>query len=313
MTRWSGVAAALVLVLSGAASAAEPPRVVASLPPLQGLAAAVLDGIAEPEVLVRGGGSEHAYAVRPSAARALGAADLVLWVGPGLETFLEKPLATLARPEAVLAVAELPGVTLLPRRAGEAWGAGHGEGEEQEDHEHEREHSATDLHLWLDPDNAIAITAAIADRLSAIDPARAERYRQNAVGAIARIGALDRALAEELAPVRAVPFLVFHDAYQYFERRYGLMAVGAVAIQPERPPGARHLAELRRRLAATEARCIFAEPQFRPDLVETLREGTDLRAGTLDPLGADLPVGPGQYEALMRGLAASLTACLSTS
>ncbi len=313
MTRWSWAQAALFLVLSSGAAAGEPPLVVASLPPLQGLAAAVLDGIAEPEVLVRGGGSEHAYAVRPSDARALGAANLVLWVGPGLETFLEKPLATLARPEAVLAVSKLPGVTLLPRRAGEAWGAEHGEGEGEEDPEREPEHGAIDLHLWLDSDNAIAITAAIADRLAALDPARAERYRRNAAGAIARIRALDRALAEELAPVRGVPFLVFHDAYQYFERRYGLMAVGAVAVQPERPPGARHLAELRRRLAATQARCIFAEPQFRPDLVETLREGTDLRAGTLDPLGADLPEGPNQYEALMRGLAASLAACLSES
>lgn len=292
-----------LLLLSSAASTAEPPRVVASLPPLHGLAAAVLDGIAEPELLVRSGGSEHAYAVKPSDARALGSADLVIWIGPGLESFLAKPMATLARPGAVLTIAELPGITLLPRRAGEGWGD---HGREEAD-----EHGPLDLHLWLDPENAIAMLAAIADRLAAIDPARAAGYRSNAELAAARIRRIDAELAENLASVRGLPFLVFHDAYQYFERRYGLSAAGAVAVDPERPPGARHLAELRAHARESGARCIFAEPQFRPDLVETLREGTDLRAGVLDPLGADLPVGPGHYEALMRELGDGLRQCLA--
>ena len=294
------------LAMAGAVAAAEPPRVVASLPPLHGLAAAVLDGIAEPELLVRSGGSEHAYSVKPSDARKLGSADLVLWVGPGLERFLAKPIATLAQPEAVLTVANLPGLTLLPRRSGEGWGQ-HEEGEQGAGHAH----AAVDFHLWLDPGNAIVIVSALADRLSAIDPTRAERYRENAKTAAARIRRTEEALQRTLAPVRDVPFLVFHDAYQYLERRYGLTAVGAVALDPERPPGVRHLAELRRRISETEARCIFAEPQFKPDLVETLRQGTSLAAGTLDPLGADLPPGPGHYEALMRDLAASLHDCLS--
>lgn len=315
----SWAVAALFVLASSAAPAAEPPRVVTSLLPLQSLAASVLNGIALPEVLVRDGGSEHAYAMKPSDARALHGADLVIWVGHELEMFLEKPLATLPRPETVLAVAELPGVMLLPTRRGEGWGPEHehsaqeAEHEAEAEHEHEHQHGANDMHLWLDPENAIAIVAAIAERLSRIDPARSERYRQNAEGTIARIRALDSALMEELAPVRDVPFIVFHDAYQYFERRYGLTAVGAVAIDPERPPGARHVAELRRHLAERRARCIFAEPQFSPDLVATLREGTSLQAGTLDPLGSGFPAGPGQYEALMHGLAASLRACLGTS
>jgi zinc transport system substrate-binding protein len=298
-------AALAMLLLAGQASAAEAPRVVASLPPLHGLAAAVTEGIAEPQLLVRSGGSEHAYVLRPSDARALSAAGLVLWVGPGLESFLIKPFATLASPGAVLTVAELPGLALLPRRTGAGWG-GHEE-EEGEGHKH----GAVDLHLWLDPDNAIAILGAIAERLGDIDPGRAAQYHENAERAAARIAALDRELDELLAGVRGVPFLVFHDGYQYFERRYGLTAVGAVAIDPERPPGARHLAELRAHLRASGAACIFAEPQFKPDLVETLREGTHLRAGTLDPLGADLPLGHGHYDALMRTLAESLRGCLS--
>ena len=170
------------LMLAGAALAAEPPRVVASLPPLQGLAASVLDGIAQPELLVRSGGSEHGYAVKPSDARALASADLVIWIGPGLEAFLAKPIATLVRPGAVMTVAELPGLALLSRRMGEGWAAGH-------DHEDgaEAEHGAPDLHLWLDPRNAMLIVSAIADRLSALDPARAQRYRENEKAARARI------------------------------------------------------------------------------------------------------------------------------
>ena len=293
----------LILMPAGCASAAEPPRVVASLPPLQGLAAAVLDGIAAPEVLVRAGGSEHAYAVRPSDARMISGADLVLWVGPGLETFLEKPIQTLARPGAEFALSKVPGLSLLPRRTGAAWGGAHEEGEGAA--------GSTDLHLWLDPQNALVILAALAERLSAIDPARAGLYRANAQGAARRIRSLDAELAAQLAPLRGVPFLVFHDAYRYFERRYGLMAVGAVAIHPEHPPGARHIADLRRSIAESGARCIFAEPQFKPDLVDTLREGTGLAGGVLDPLGADLPPGAGHYEALMRMLAANLRHCLS--
>lgn len=296
----------LMLSLGGMASAAEPPRVVASLPPLHGLAAAVLDGIAEPELLVRSGGSEHGYAVKPSDARALAAADLVIWVGPGLESFLAKPIATLAPPEAVLTVSELPGLTLLPRRTGEGWG-----GHEEEEGAQAHEHGPADLHLWLDPENAIAILEAIAERLAAIDPERAEHYRANATEAADAIGALDRALALRLEQVRSVPFLVFHDAYQYLERRYGLRAVGAVAVDPERPPGPRHLAELREHARQTGARCIFAEPQFQPDLVERLRAGTDLRAGLLDPLGAELRLGPGHYASLMEALGESLRTCLS--
>ena len=306
MTQMARLLAMLsLLLLSGAASAAEPPRVVASLPPLHGLAASVMDGIAEPQLLVRSGGSEHAYVLRPSDASALSAADLVLWVGPGLESFLAKPIATLARPDAVLTIAELPGIALLPRRTGEGWG-GH-EAEEGEGHEH----GPMDLHLWLDPENAIAILGAIAERLGDIDPARAAQYRENAEQEAARIAALDGELRDLLEPVRGVPFLVFHDAYHYLERRYGLRAVGAVALDPERPPGARHLAELRAHARESGARCIFAEPQFKPDLVETLREGTGLRAGTLDPLGAGLELGPDHYDTLMRSRAEQLAGCLT--
>ena len=154
------------------------------------------------------------------------------------------------------------------------------------------------------------VRAAVA-ALARADPENAPGYRRNGASTIEQIEALDRELGRVLAPVRERPYVVFHDAYQYFEKRYRLSAAGAVAVSPERPPGARRLAEIRASIAALDAICVFTEPQFRPALVETLIAGSTARSATLDPLGAALPAGPEAYFALMRGLAGSLVGCLS--
>ena len=167
-----------------------------------------------------------------------------------------------------------------------------------------------DLHLWLDPYNAIAIVRATATALAKADPQNAASYRRNGAELIEDLEALDREIAETLAPIRGRPYLVFHDAYQYFERHYRLSAAGAVAANPERSPGARRLSEIRSKITALGAVCVFTEPQFRPAVVETLIAGSNARTAVLDPLGADLPAGSEAYFAIMRGLAASLRDCL---
>ena len=298
------IVAAAALLLAAPTVAAEPPRVVASIKPLQGLAAAVMVGIAEPKLLVEGAASPHAYTLKPSAARALGAADLILWIGGGYETFLQKPLASLAQSDAVITAAELPGIALLPLRLGADWADQEHAGEEPSGS------ASYDGHLWLSPDNAAVIVSALAEALAARDPERAARYRANAKAALAQIAKLDAELAASLEPLQGRRFLVFHDAYQYLERRYGLTPVGAVAVHPEQPPGARHVAELSRRVREGEVRCLFSEPQFAPDLLRTIAAGTRVRLGVLDPLGAGLPAGPAHYPTLMRGLARSLGSCL---
>jgi zinc transport system substrate-binding protein len=151
----------------------------------------------------------------------------------------------------------------------------------------------------------------MAETLSEADPGNAAIYQANAKRLAARITALDRALAAELAPIRDVPYVVFHDAYHYFEKHYGLSAAGSITISPEQPPGARRLSEIRDKIARLQVRCVFAEPQFEPTLVETVREGTAARTGVLDPLGAALPSGPDLYFEVMRGLARSLRGCLA--
>jgi zinc transport system substrate-binding protein len=343
---------AAALALPAAAPAA--PRVVASIEPVHALVAGVMEGVAEPRLLVEGGQSPHTYSLAPSEAAALEEADLVVWVGPVLEAFLERPLASIAREDAVLRLAGLDGLDLLPAREGGAWEAhdhahghggdhghgghaeaghdGHEDGHETHDraqHDHEgRDHgehghddhahgdhamdaARIDPHLWLDPDNARAMVAAVAGRLAAIDPANAGAYRANAGALDARIAEADAALAERLAPVADVPYVVFHDAYQYFERHYGLAAVGSVTIGPERRPGARRLTEIRERIVSLDAACVFREPQFAPDLVETVVEDTGARVGTLDPLGSDVGPVPEAYPRLLRALADDLLACLA--
>ncbi len=315
-----GLALVLVLALAllavavlarAPAAAAEIPRVVVSILPVHSLVAAVMEGLGAPHLLIRGGASPHDANLRPSDARALSAADLVIWVGPGLETFLEKPLAALAGEARAIMLTEAPGMRRLRRRAGGAFEP-HGAEPSVAERGHEAEdgREAVNPHLWLDPENAARIVRISAQALSALDPANAAAYGANAARLEARLDGLDRALRARLAPVAPVPYVVFHDATAYLEARYGLRAMGAVTVNPALPPGARRLAALRRRMIETGAACLFAEPRFRPALVAAVIEGTGARAGTLDPLGADIAPGPEAYFALMRALADDLLACL---
>ncbi len=305
-----------LLALAGtlAAAPAAALDVVATVKPIHALAADVMAGVGTPSLLMGGTASPHTYALRPSDARRLQAADLVIWVGPALETPLAKPLATLARPEAVLTLTRADGVRVLETREGGPWeehapGHAHSHGKPGSKDKPSAEES--DGHIWLDPQNARAIVAAIASALAARDPANAERYRANAARAGDRLMALDAELAVRLAAVRGRPFLVFHDAYQYLEARYDLNAVGAITVSPERKPGARRIQALRQRVVQSRATCVFREPQFDPTLVATVTEGTKVRTAVLDPLGAALPEGPDLYPALMRGMADALLGCLA--
>ena len=305
-----------VMVARPQVAAAETPRVVVSILPVHSLVAAVMEGLGAPHLLIRGGASPHDASLRPSDARALSAADLVIWVGPGLETFLEKSLAALAGAARVIALTEASGLRRLGLRPGGAFEPYGAEPSVAEPGGAEpgvaagAGHEAVNPHLWLDPENAARIVRIAAQALSELDPANAAAYGANAARLEARLDDLDAALRDRLAPVAHVPYVVFHDATAYLEARYGLRAMGAVTVNPAIPPGARRLAALRRRMVETGAACLFAEPRFRPALVAAVIEGTGARAGMLDPLGADIAPGPEAYFALMRALADDLLACL---
>ena len=320
----AGAALSTALALGGPLPArADAPRVVASIVPIHALVAGVMDGVATPTLLVKGGASPHAYALKPSDAEALQQADVVFWVGDELETFLEKPLRAIPRDARIVALHEAPGVTLLPYRVGgprmdhahDHADEGHAhEGHAHADHAHAdghgHAHGETDMHIWLDPVNAQAMVDRIAHVLSDADAANAARYQANATALRTRLGELDAALRQDLEPVKARAFVVLHDAYQYFETRYRLSAAGSITVSPERRPSAQALVDVRARITETGAACVFAEPQFEPAIVATVVEGSGARTGVLDPLGAALTPGPDAYFELLQGLAESLTACL---
>jgi len=278
------------------------PQVVASVKPLHALVAGVMEGVGTPDVLLNGGGSLHAYALRPSEAAMLGHADVVFWVGPVFEAFLTKPLASLAVKARVVALIDAPGVAVLPTREGGLW-------EVRAEADHPDAHS--DGHIWLSVKNTKAMVASIADTLADHDPANAARYRANAAALNIKLDALDADVRGKLAPVKHKPFIVFHDAYQYFEASYGLSAAGSITVSPDRLPGARRIAEIKHKLDSLGVTCVFAEPQFEPKLVQTVIGGTRARTGVLDPEGSSLAQGADLHFNLMRNLADGLVKCLA--
>ena len=258
--------------------------------------------IGTPELLIQGAQSEHSYALKPSDAGKIGRAQIIFEVGPDLETYLVRPLATLAPHATVVVLERSPGIHLLPARRGGLWENGS-----------DPDEGPIDPHIWLDPENAIAMTGTIAAALIKADPAQAGLYAANRDRQMAALKALEHELQGGLAPLRGQHYLVFHDAYRYFEQRFGLTPIGAVTVAPDRPAGPRRVEALRRAILEGRIECVFNEPQFSPRLVETLIEGSHVRAGVLDPLGAALAPGPDLYSMLLRDLSVSLNSCLGNA
>lgn len=293
-------------------SALAAPSVVASIKPVHSLIAAVMEGVGEPTLIVRGAASPHTYALKPSDAGALEAADIVFWTGEGMELFLSDALTTLSGDAQIVELAETPGLSLLPMREGGAFEPHeHHDGEDHDhDHDHAHAHAESDMHFWLDPRNAKLMVTQIAATLSDADPDNASAYTANAEAERAALDDLEAELAATLAPVKNQPFVVFHDAYQYFEQRFGLTLAGTVTVSPETAPGAARIDQLKTRVAELGATCVFAEPNFEPAIISAITEGTAAKAGVLDPEGGALTEGPDLYPNLLRGLATSLVDCL---
>jgi zinc transport system substrate-binding protein len=297
-----------------AAAANAAPKVAVSIQPVHSLVAGVMEGIGTPVLIVRSTGSAHSYSLKPSEARALREADAIFWVGADLETFLVKPLAALPKSARVVTLSTAKGMTLYPNRIGGPWDV-HGEA-----HDHgndakpaspaNRDAHESDMHIWLDVDNARRIVETAVETLSAVDSANAARYRDNGAKLFQRLAALDAGLKTRLKPVVGLPYIVFHDAYQYYETRYGLTASGAITVSPELKPSAKRLSAIRAKVTGSGARCIFREPQFNAAVIDAVAEGTTARTGQLDPLGATFTPGPEAYFQLMTGLADSFLACL---
>jgi zinc transport system substrate-binding protein len=305
------VAFTVALFATGPATAgsarADDFAVVATIKPIHSLVSQVMLGVGTPALLVQGNASPHSYALKPSDARALNSARVVFRVSEQVEPFTRRIVASLPKSTTVVTLSEAPGLKRLAMRDGDTF--------ERHDHiddhhAHAIEHATTDGHVWLDPENAKAMVAEIVRALKVAAPQHAAALNVNAAKAVADLDSLTSEIDAALAPIKDKPFVVFHDAYQYFETRFGVTAIGSVTLSPEVQPSAKRLSAVRAKIKALKAACVFAEPQFKSKLIETVLEGTGAKAGTLDPEGGAIEPGPGAYAQLLRGLARDLTGCL---
>jgi len=310
-----GILAAVGLwVIVTAAAQAAAPNVLVTVRPIHSLVAAVMDGVGTPGLLLESGQTPHSYTLAPSDAKALSAADIVVWVGEPLETFLEGPLETLASDADIVELIADDRIALKANRDGGIWRSedDHEEGETHadDDHDHDHDHGHVDGHIWLDPNNARAVIAIVVEALSNTDPKNAVIYADNANSALKNLSELEAEVLDVLGPVKDRPFLVAHDALQYFDRYFELNAVGAITVTPDRTPSARRLSNIRESARQLGSVCLFSEPGFEPKVMRVVAEAADIRTGVLDPLGAELDPGKALYFDLMRGLALQLANCL---
>ncbi|MGS3138934.1 zinc ABC transporter substrate-binding protein ZnuA [Aeromonas sanarellii] len=286
-------------------------EVLTTIKPLGFIAAAITEGVSEPKVLLPTGASPHDYSLRPSDMRSINEADLVVWVGPELESFMAKPLAK--HPHA-LTLTLVPGMPLF-NYATQA---------SQDDHDHEHEahehgdqddgheghhHEGVDPHLWLGPAQAKAIATAIATELGKQDPANQARYAANLAAFKGKVDARDKVIAEQMKAVNEKGYFVFHEAYGYWERHYGMSSRGHFTVSPERRPGAKTLVEIRKALEEKQASCIYAEPQFSPAVIESVARNTGARVLLLDEVGEQVQLGPDAYLQFMQQLAEAFAQC----
>lgn len=327
----------LIALLTATASPvlAAPPNVVTDIPAVGSLAQLVIGDLAPVHVLLPAGASAHHHQLKPSDARALQQADLLFWVGPELTPWLERAASDRAA-DSVVGLLAHPGTTVQGFGAEQDHDHGHGDEDghedgsdqdhaEPDDHADHADHAepaaqeddghghdGPDPHAWLDPQNGIAWTRAIAETLAARDPENAALYAANAAEAIARIETADAALQARLEPAQGKQFVVFHDAYGYFTTHFGLAPAIAVSLGDASSPSAAHLAELRDRLTAEQVVCAFPEAQHSATVIDSVVEGTDIRIGeTLDPSGSAHPSGPDLYTAILDSMGAALADCLT--
>ena len=325
-------------VLSITPASADAPQVATDIPPVHSLVSQVMGDLGTPKLILPPGASPHGYAMRPSEARALQDADVIFWMGPDLTPWLGRAIKTLTGDAIHIALSKNKDLVRHPFRAGATFDShdhdDHGDkheeaskdehkhdhddhGDKHEEvskdehkHDHGDKHEGLDPHLWLDPDNAQIFLDVISTTLAGLDPIHANTYRANAAQAKKAIDALTLELHAVLQPIRGRAFVVFHDAYQYFEHRFDIEASGSLSIGDASSPGPARIATIRQKVQTLGAHCVFSEPQFRSAIITTVIEGTSARPAALDPIGATLSPGPGLYTQLLHNLAHDLLTCL---
>ncbi len=307
-------------------------KVVATIKPIHSLASYLMDGVGKPDLIVDGYASPHGFALKPSHAKMIQNADIIFWVGEDIENFLEKPLKTIAKKAEKIELMEIKGLTKLKfreRNIFEEHDHGHKEDEhghkdkdddhghkedehghkdKDDDHGHdEHAHGEFDPHIWLDPMNAKVILSEMAEHLIENDQKNEAKYKANLKKAHNDLDKLTKKVKSELN--KDFKSVVFHDAYQYFEKRFGINILGAFTVNTDVMPGAEQLAEIREVIEHDKVSCIFSEPQFNPDIIKAVAKDTNVATGVIDPLGATLDPGKDLYFDLISNMSKSFKGC----
>lgn len=303
-----------ILLILGLAGLLSPslyaaPKVSVTLKPIHSLVASVMDGVGEPTLLLPDGASPHTYQLKPSTLKTLNNADLIVWVGPSLETFMIKPLATLKPEYGFIEIDALSDLVKLPLREGREWTHATGQDHHEHDHDHSQ-HGDFDPHVWLSNANAQTIVKATAEKLIAVDPSNAKRYQANRDKTLKQLEVLKGTLQAQLSNVRNEPFLVYHDGYQYFENDFDLNAAGTMVINPHVPLSAHGLSQIKELIRERGVKCIFKETEFNEKMIQNSLGMLPIRIEELDPLGARIPQGPQHYEQTLLQLGKTLQECL---
>ena len=306
-------------------------KVVASIKPIHSLASYLMNGVAKPDLIVDGYASPHGFAMKPSHAKMLQNADLIFWVGEDVENFLEKPLGSIAKKAEKIELMQIKGLQVLKFRERNIFDEhddhGHDDHDKKEDHDshakkedhddhgkkedhddHERHaHGEFDPHIWLDPINAKVILNEMVEHLIENDPKNEAKYKSNLDEALKDIDKLTIDVMTELS--NSVSSIVFHDAYQYFEKRFNVNILGAFTVNTDVMPGAEQLAEIREIIEHDKVACVFSEPQFNPDIIKAVAKDMNIKTGVIDPLGATLNPGKDLYFSLIKNMSASFKGC----
>ena len=297
-------------------------KVVASIKPLHSLASYLMDGVGKPDLIVDGYASPHGFAMKPSHAKMLQNADLVFWVGEDLESFLEKPLNSIAKKAEKIELMEIKGLKKLAFRERNIFEGHddhghdehkedehkeHGHKEDKHDDHHEHAHGEHDPHIWLDPMNAKVILKEMAEHLIENDQKNASTYKANLKKALKDLDKLTKKVKSELN--KDFKSIVFHDAYQYFEKRFDVNVLGAFTVNTDVLPGAEQLSEIREIIEHDKVSCVFSEPQFNPDIINAVAKDMNIKTGVLDPLGATLTPGKTLYFDLISNMSKSFKSC----
>jgi zinc transport system substrate-binding protein len=315
-------------------------KVVTTIKPLHSLISSVMDGVGEPSLIIEGTNNPHTFVFKPSHAKMLEEADLVFWIGEDLEAFMEKPLESLAKDAKKISFMELGSIEKLKFREENVFDDhddhdGHDghkdddhDGHKDDDHDdhddhdgHEDEHEGHDdhaeheghnhgefdAHIWLDPMNAKEMVHEIAHELSELDPSNKVTYEANANKTLKSLDKLIEDVGKDVA--KDISYIVFHDAYQYFEKRFGVSTAGALTLNPDVLPGAKQIADIQDLISDKGIKCIFSEPQYNPKIIETLASDMKISTGILDPLGANLDKGNTMYEGLIKQISNSIKNC----